>query len=445
MYRFVTFGFMISFLRKYRAILYGFSILFVLIKALEYIDFIRIDPEEILVNIIGFIFWGLVISLITNAMLFHRKEKVFYWMVASWVISLLGFIFGKPLEYRVVAVSCVFLFFITSSYILWSWYMQRYKKRNAVSFLKERTFFLIKLILLSIVFIIMFTIDHYMNVPDNPITFILLTLFWLGVFYILAPKFFQRYRLLIIGLYTLLFTFFFLFIAFFRYRTHEENMDIFLLFLFPLPLFVLLWIYDQWKWFQNLKADKAKAELALLKQQVNPHFFFNTLNNLYGLAKRKSDLAPELILKLSDIMRYVIYKGKETEVHLEEEIEYLENYIELQQIRHHQEVDIQFVKQVQQKDIMIPPLLFIILLENAFKHGVDSLMHNAFVHINLEVKDGKIIFEVINNYDVSSVNELKGIGLENLRKRLEIIYDTSYSLNFITEGDVYKAQLTITI
>jgi len=436
---------MISFIKKYRAIPYGFSILFVLIKVLEYIDFVRIDPRETLVNIIGFMFWGFVLSVIVNAMLFHRKEKIFYWMITSWVISLLGFVFGRPLEYKVITVSCVFLFFITSAYVLWSWYMQRYKKRNAVVFLKERKLFLIKLILLSIVFVIMFTIDDYMQTPDNPITFILLTLFWLGVFYILAPKFFQKYKLLITGLYALLFTFFFLFIAFFQDRTHEENLDVFLLFLFPLPLFVLLWFYDQWKWFQNLKADKAKAELALLKQQVNPHFFFNTLNNLYGLAKRKSDLAPELILKLSDIMRYVIYKGKETEVPLEEEIEYLENYIELQQIRHHQEVDIQFNKQVQQKGVLIPPLLFIILLENAFKHGVDSLIHNAFVHINLEVTDCKILFEVINNYDVSSVDEIKGIGLENLKKRLEIIYDTSYSLNFITEKDVYKAQLTITI
>ncbi len=436
---------MIQFLKKYRAIPYGFIILFILVKALEHIDFIRIDPEETLVNILGFIFWGLVVSAIVNAMLFHKRENIFYWMIVSWVISLLGFIFGKSMEYKVITISCVFLFFITSSYILWSWYMQRYKKRNSVAFLKERKLFLIRLILLSIVFIIMLAIDDYMEVSDNPVTFILLTLFWLGVFYILAPRFFQKYKLLILGLYGALLLFFFLFIISFGARTHEENMDVFFVFLFPIPLFVILWIYDQWKWFQNLKADKAKAELALLKQQVNPHFFFNTLNNLYGLAKRKSDLAPELILKLSEIMRYVIYKGKETEVPLEEEIEYLENYIELQQIRHHQEVDIQFLKQIQEKNILIPPLLFIILLENAFKHGVDSLMNDAFVHINLEVVERKIIFEVINNYDVSSVSGTKGIGLENLKKRLEIIYDTSYSLDFTIENDLYKALLTIPV
>ncbi|MBW1298297.1 hypothetical protein GBO31_22520 [Aquimarina litoralis] len=436
---------MIQFLKKYRAIPYGFIILFVLVKALEYIDFIRLDPKETLVNIIGFIFWGLIVSAIINAMLFHKKERVFYWMVASWAVSLLGFIFGKPMEYKIVMITCAFLFFITSVYILWSWYMQRYKKRSSETFLRERKLFLIKLILLSIVFIIMFVVDHLMNIPDNPITFVLLTLFWIVVFYILAPKFFQKYRLLIIVLYASLLIFFWLFILSFDKRTHEQNMDLFLVFLFPVPLFIILWMYDQWKWFQNLKADKAKAELALLRQQVNPHFFFNTLNNLYGLAKRKSDLAPELILKLSEIMRYVIYKGKETEVTIEEEIEYLENYIELQEIRHHQKVDIQFTKNIMQNGIMLPPLLFIILLENAFKHGVDSLMYDAYVHVNLEIVDNKIIFEVSNNYDASALNQTQGIGLENLKKRLNIIYDHSYTLDFNIEEEIFSACLTINI
>ncbi len=436
---------MVTFLRKYRAIPYGFGILFLIVKALEYIDFIRIDPEEILVNVVGYIFWGLVVSALVNAMLFHKRDNIFYWMIVCWVISLLGFIFGKSMEYKVIAISCVFLFFITSSYILWSWYMQRYKRRNAVAFLKERKLFLIKQVLLSIVFIIMLVIDDYMNVPDNPITFVLLTLFWLGVFYILAPTFFQKYKLLIGGLYGALLIFFFVFVIFFGARTHEENLDLFFVFLFPLPLFVVLWIYDQWKWFQNLKADKAKAELALLKQQVNPHFFFNTLNNLYGLAKRKSDQTPDLILKLSEIMRYVIYKGKETEVALEEEIEYLENYIELQRIRHHEKVTITFTRQIQQDSIQIPPLLFIILLENAFKHGVDSLIRGAYVNINLEVIDHQIIFEVTNNFDATALSNSKGIGLDNLKKRLEIIYNDAHTLDCTMGDEIYNARLTINI
>ncbi|AXT62136.1 hypothetical protein D1816_17815 [Aquimarina sp. AD10] len=437
---------MISFLKKYQAIPYGFAVLYIIVQGLVYVDFIRIDSKEILFNLIGFIFWGLVVSMIMHALLFHRKKKVFYVMILGWVGALLGFVLGRLLDYKVLGVSCIFLFFIISSYILWSWYVQQYQNKKGLNFLKERKLILIKLASLSVVFIIMFFIDDYMGVPDNPITFVLLTLFWLGVFYVLVPKFFQKYRFLILGLYGILFAFFILFITLIRSRTHEENLDVFILFLFPLPLFIILWIYDQWKWFKNLKADKAKAELALLKQQVNPHFFFNTLNNLYGLAKQKSDQTPDLILKLSEIMRYVIYKGKENEVKIEEEIEYLENYIELQKIRHHEKVAITFTKNIQCENVTITPLLFIILLENAFKHGVDSMIYNAFVDVNLTVLNHQIRFEVSNNFDLSEdSNGSKGIGLENLKKRLEIIYAKDYVFNIVTEGNIYKASLLLNI
>ncbi|KZS39828.1 hypothetical protein AWE51_09275 [Aquimarina aggregata] len=437
---------MISFLKKYQAIPYGFAVLYIIVQGLVYVDFIRVDSKEILFNLIGFIFWGLVVSMIMHALLFHRKKKVFYVMILGWVGALLGFILGRLLDYKVLGVSCIFLFFIISSYILWSWYVQQYQNKKGLNFLKERKLILIKLASLSVVFIIMFFIDDYMGVPDNPITFVLLTLFWLGVFYVLVPKFFQKYRFLILGLYGILFAFFILFITLIRSRTHEENLDVFILFLFPLPLFIILWIYDQWKWFKNLKADKAKAELALLKQQVNPHFFFNTLNNLYGLAKQKSDQTPDLILKLSEIMRYVIYKGKENEVKIEEEIEYLENYIELQKIRHHEKVAITFTKNIQCENVTITPLLFIILLENAFKHGVDSMIYNAFVDVNLTVLNHQIRFEVSNNFDLSEdSNGSKGIGLENLKKRLEIIYAKDYVFNIVTEGNIYKASLLLNI
>ncbi|MDY8135277.1 sensor histidine kinase [Aquimarina sp. 2201CG5-10] len=436
---------MIAFLKKYASVLYGFIILYIIVQGLIFVEFILIDPKETLMNVVGFLFWGIIISIIVHAILFHRKRKVFYGMVACWVLSLSGFILGRYLDYKVFGVSSFFLFLITNYYILWSWYNLRYKKLKELAFKKAHKPFLIKLLVLFIIFTVGFGIDQYMNIPDNPITFALLTVFWLGVFYILAPTFFQKHRLLILGLYGALLVFFFLFIVSYGDRTHEQNLDVFLIFLFPIPLLILLWLYDQWKWFQTLKADKAKAELALLKQQVNPHFFFNTLNNLYGLAKQKSDQTPDLILKLSDIMRYVIYKGKENEVMLEEEIEYLENYIELQQIRHHEKVIITFNKDIQQKNITITPLLFIILLENAFKHGVDSLIKEAYVNILLEVKDREIAFEVTNNYDASALSESKGIGLENLKKRLEIVYGKSHSLDFTIEKDTYNARLTINI
>ena len=185
--------------------------------------------------------------------------------------------------------------------------------------------------------------------------------------------------------------------------------------------------------------------MALLKQQVNPHFFFNTLNNLYGLAKQKSDRTPDLILKLSDIMRYVIYKGKENLVKIEEEIEYLENYIEIQEIRQHKKLDIQFKKVIDRPGVLIPPLLFIILLENAFKHGVDTLTDQAYVFIHLQVIKNKIIFRVTNNYDPSESSKQKGIGLENLKKRLEILYGSDYLLEINNEGNTFSGRLQLEI
>ena len=436
---------MISYIKKYSAILYGFLILYLMVRALIFIDFIRIDSEELVFNTISFIFWGLIISLIIHAIISHKEQITFYWMLLIWTFSFLGFVLGKHFGFKVGAVIFIFIFLMANIFILWSWYIQKYRNLKATSLLNQQKTFLIKLVILSLHFAILFIVDNYMNVPDNPYTFVLVTLFWLGISYVVAPAFFNKYKFLILGIYGALLLFFFIFIFYYKERTHSENLDLFFVFLFPVPLFIILWIYDQWKWFQNLKADKTKAELALLKQQVNPHFFFNTLNNLYGLAKQKSERTPDLILKLSDIMRYVIYKGKENLVKLEEEIEYLQNYIEIQEIRQHKKLDIRFEKKVEKQDILIPPLLFIILLENAFKHGVDTLTDQAYVHIYLEVIKNRIIFKVANNYDASGLSELRGIGLENLKKRLEILYGSNYSLETQVENNVYSAGLQLEI
>ena len=122
----------------------------------------------------------------------------------------------------------------------------------------------------------------------------------------------------------------------------------------------------QIKFILTLKNEKAKAELALLKSQINPHFLFNSLNNLYGLTIEKSDDAPTVVLKLSDMLRYTIYEGQENIVPLKEEVNYLQNYIELHKIRHQKSVDIVFDYEIDES-IRVAPLLFIILLENAFK------------------------------------------------------------------------------
>lgn len=206
---------------------------------------------------------------------------------------------------------------------------------------------------------------------------------------------------------------------------------------------VIHWIIRNIKSIIRLKNEKAKTELMHLKSQVNPHFFFNMLNNLYGLAGKDSKKAQELILKLSDMMRYSIYDGEKDTVLLSEEVTYLENYIELHKMRYHKVIDIQFDNDIEDNDYEIMPLLFIILLENAFKHGVENLRENAYVHVNLIAKKNKVNFEIENNFDVSEENQDTGIGLKNLKRRLELVYPKNHNLTFAKTDTIYNAKLNI--
>ena len=206
---------------------------------------------------------------------------------------------------------------------------------------------------------------------------------------------------------------------------------------------IISWIIKQWKNIQTLKNEKSIAELALLKNQINPHFFFNTLNNLYSLIKKDPDTAQAYVLKLSDMMRFTIYKGKEELVTLQDEINYLNNFIELQTARYHKRIEIDFQKDIRNIGYTISPLLFIILLENAFKHGVESLVNNAFIYIQLEESNDKIIFKIKNNYDSEELSKVKGIGLINLKERLNLLYPKSHSLTSMDQNDIYFVKLEL--
>lgn len=205
----------------------------------------------------------------------------------------------------------------------------------------------------------------------------------------------------------------------------------------------IIWIINQLKSVLALKNENANTELQHLKSQVNPHFFFNTLNNLYGLVGKDQKKAQELILKLSDMMRYSIYEGEREYVTLEEEIEYLKNYMELHQMRYHKTIDLQFQEDIKKEGLQIMPLLFIILLENAFKHGVENLRENAFVHVKLVANENDINFTVTNNFDTTNISEESGIGLKNLKRRLELAYSDKHSLILTQEGGIYKAHLSL--
>jgi LytS/YehU family sensor histidine kinase len=214
-------------------------------------------------------------------------------------------------------------------------------------------------------------------------------------------------------------------------------------FYFPL-LFILIarWIFKQTKSILTLKNENAKTELLHLKSQVNPHFFFNMLNNLYGLVGTDAKKAQDLILKLSDMMRYSIYEGEKDLVTLDEEVDYLKNYIELHKMRYRKTIDVKFTNDISENH-KVMPLLFIILLENAFKHGVENLRKDAFVYVNISTQGDDIQFTVENNFDPSEIPEKPGIGLKNLRRRLELGYLNKHSLSFTSTKDIYKVELTI--
>lgn len=302
-----------------------------------------------------------------------------------------------------------------------------------------------KIVALIVLLFVAIIGDSAMSTSDNPITFILLVVFWIGFVYILVPAFLKKFWKLVALCYAPLFLYY-LYIRLFSggleaYLKIKEGLSITYIFV-PIPIFIGLWIYEQWKWVKALQSEKTKTELSLLKTQINPHFFFNTLNNLYALTIKNSKQAPEVILKLSDMMRYTIYEGKKDWVFLKDEIQYLDNYIELHKIRYHKSVNIQFTNSIETSD-QIAPLLFIILLENALKHGVESLMTDAFVKMSLVSNEDEIHFSIENNFDPHELSSEKGIGLENLKHRLSLIYPKRHDFNILEEGNIFKADLKI--
>ncbi len=229
------------------------------------------------------------------------------------------------------------------------------------------------------------------------------------------------------------------------YRLKIEYIEYIVPIFFMMLCFLgVYWLFGQIKSIIKLKNEQAKIELMHLQSQVNPHFFFNMLNNLYGWVAKDSKKAQELILKLSDMMRYSIYDGQKNEVTLGEEVEYLKNYIELHKMRYHKEIDIKFNTVIENDGIKLMPLLFIILLENAFKHGVENLRENAYVIVTITAAKKGIQFMVENNFDTTiKAIDQGGIGLKNLRRRLELVYPKQHSLSFSIIKNIYKTTLTL--
>jgi len=205
-------------------------------------------------------------------------------------------------------------------------------------------------------------------------------------------------------------------------------------------------------WYQGEQARRrlqqinTETELKFLKSQINPHFLFNCLNNLYALTLKKSDLAPEVVLRLSNILRYVLYEAVDGRVSLSKEVQYLKDYIDLEKIRLGDRAVIAFETNGSLSEAQIEPMLFLTFLENSIKHGAFNTISDAWIKINLKASPGEIIFEISNSkpaYLDESVKGQGGIGMANLKKRLDIIYPEKYSLEVRDEESEYHVKLAL--
>lgn len=186
-----------------------------------------------------------------------------------------------------------------------------------------------------------------------------------------------------------------------------------------------------------------EMELQLLKSQLNPHFYFNTLNNLYGLAMIAPKKAPKAILKLSDIMEYVIYDCHNDKVTLSKELKFINSYVELEKLRYDDSTVIRYEADTSTNGNMISPLLLIQFIENAFKHGLEESKHNSYLHIRIRIQQNELYYESVNSLGTGFSGKGGGVGLANVKKRLEMIYPGKHRLEISADEDVYKVCLRL--
>ncbi len=198
---------------------------------------------------------------------------------------------------------------------------------------------------------------------------------------------------------------------------------------------------------QAVVKEKVETELKLLKSQIHPHFLFNTLNNIYALTLQKSDQAPDAIIKLSELLDYLIYQGENEQVPLQKEIELIDHYMDLEKLRYGNRLEATFEKTGDPDKVMIAPVLFLPFVENAFKHGISQSRNKVWLKIHLEISIMSIIFHIENSKPSAQLKDgpQGGIGLENLKRRLEILYKDKYSLEIHDKENIYSVILKLTL
>lgn len=239
------------------------------------------------------------------------------------------------------------------------------------------------------------------------------------------------------------------FISYFTFR------EIILFFSVYIIITTLLKLSKSWFLVSGLQKEllekekqKTEVELKALKAQINPHFFFNTLNSIYSMALDKDERLPGTVLQLSDLMRYFLYESKDNFVPLQKELAVADNYIALQKIRSGKQLSIEINKEGELNGQKIAPLLLITFLENAFKHGAKGSSGNTFIKLDIKVEKNKLNFTVENNkglIDEVNTGEHNGLGLENVKRQLELLYPGKHLLNIKDQQDRFVVALQLSL
>jgi sensor histidine kinase YesM len=227
----------------------------------------------------------------------------------------------------------------------------------------------------------------------------------------------------------------------------RESLWIFTNLLFATSIAFLKKNFEEEDIITSLEKDNANFKLKYLRSQLNPHFLFNTLNSIYSLSLQKSDQAPEVVIKLADLMRYMIYDCDEEKISLNKEIEFIRNYIDIEKIRY--KADVRFTVEGETDGIMIEPFFLIYFIENGFKHAFNNSYNDAFIYITIKVTAGQIVLNVINNTNAdleTQAKKMPGTGIKNSKSLLELVYPESYALDIIQTDKVEqrKSELRIT-
>lgn len=209
---------------------------------------------------------------------------------------------------------------------------------------------------------------------------------------------------------------------------------------------IMIYWFRQQQLTVQAEKQQVETELKYLKSQIQPHFLFNVLNNIYSLAIQKSEQTPDVVLRLSEFLRHILYESGDKKILLSKEVEYLNNYIELQRIRFGNRASISFETSISSTDLYIEPMLLITFLENSFKHGVGTQLEQVWVTIRMVVKGNELTFDVRNSKPSEEKKDKKepgGIGLENVYRRLELLYPEKHQLTVNELAHEYHVNLNI--